>query len=225
MIKLPDLKRGKFVKRYKRFFTDINIGESVIIAHNPNTGSMSGLLEEDCIVAYSESDNPKRKLKYTVEAFFINNHWIYTNTVNVNRVVENALQDGEVKEFKTIDFLKREFKYHDSRIDFMIESNNKKILLEVKNVTLLKGDIAMFPDAKTERGKKHLITLIKSISDGYTPYMLYVIGVNGSKFECAADIDPEYAEMWDQAVRSGVKMLYYHSVLDVDGSRCWLKKM
>ncbi len=225
MYEFENLFKGHLIKRYKRFFVDIKFENEIITAHNPNTGSMKGLLKEGNPVVFSESDNPKRKLKYTLEGIFANNYWSYVNTVNVNKIVEKAFYDGEIREFQKFTSLKREFKYKDSRIDFCLENEGKKYLIEVKNVTLSVGEFAVFPDAVTSRGKKHLLTLMESLNDGYIPCMLYVIAVNNEKFRPAKEIDREYSIAYEKALAKGVKMLFYKNILDIYKKRCFLEKI
>ena len=152
---------GKFIKRYKRFFVDVqldNIKETVT-AHCPNTGSMLGLLKEGNPVKLSKVDDPKRKLKYTLEIIKSNGANVGVNTHRANRIVEEALISNKIKSLKKILELKREVKYgENSRIDFLVNNNmDEEIYVEVKNVTLsLKKGVAEFPDAITERGSKHL---------------------------------------------------------------------
>ena len=225
MFNFDNLYKGTLIKRYKRFFADIEFNGETITTHNPNTGSMKGLLNEGNPVVFTKSDNPKRKLKYTLEGIYSCNYWIYVNTINLNKIVEQAFYDKEIKEFENFSVLKREFKYKDSRIDFYIEKNNSKFLIEVKNVTLANGNYALFPDAVTVRGKKHLLALANSIDEGYIPYMLYIIAVDRKKFRPAAEIDNEYAETFKRAVSKGVKILTYKNILDVNKKCCFLKKI
>ncbi len=222
MYKFEHLYKGKFIKRYKRFFADIEYQNEIITAHNPNTGSMKGLLNEGNPVVFTKSDNEKRKLKYTLEGIFVENHWTYVNTVKVNKIVETAFIDGEISEFKNFSMLKREYKYKDSRIDFYVEKGEDKYLIEVKNVTLFDDKFALFPDAKTERGKKHLLTLTESINDGFKPYMLYVIAVNRDKFRPAAEIDEDYANNYELVISKGVTPLFYKNIFDVEQKTCGL---
>jgi sugar fermentation stimulation protein A len=225
MYKFNNLQQGKFIKRYKRFFVDIEYKDTIITAHNPNTGSMKGLLKEGNPVVFSESNNPKRKLKYTLEGIYSNNHWTYTNTVNVNKIVEKAILDKDIQEFNDFSILKREYKYKDSRIDFYLEKNKRKVLIEVKNVTLFEEEYALFPDAITTRGKKHLLTLTKSLDEGFTPYMLYVIAVNKEKFRTAKEIDEEYAKTYEKSISLGLKTLLYKNIFDTKKQYCKLVKM
>lgn len=205
---------AKFIKRYKRFLVDCELNEGIITAYNPNTGSMKGLLNEGCRVALSVSDNPKRKFRYTVEAFELDNNWVYTNTVNVNNIVKKSIEENAIRELSYYDYLKPEFQIEDSRVDFFLERGKEKILVEVKNVTLLKDDTAFFPDAVTKRGKKHLDLLKKYAQKGYTCYIFYVVGVNAIKFNCAKFIDKDYCKSYKEALDCGVKVLTYRHIFD-----------
>lgn len=225
MLRLKELYFGKFIKRYKRFFVDILYNDEVITLHNPNTGSMKPILKEGNLVVFSMSNNKKRKLKYTMEGIKVENHWFYTNTIAVNKIVEAGLYDNEISEFSNIHSVKREFKYKDSRIDFMITlNNNNKVLMEVKNVTMFDKDFAYFPDAITTRGLKHLNTLAESIADGFTPYMLYIVQSPNSRFKCADFIDKDYCNKLKE-LKKIIKVIVYKNIFDPKKNLCYLKKL
>lgn len=223
LLKLPKLYYGKFLKRYKRFLVDIQTSDDVFTIHNPNTGSMKGLIDRENLIVYSSSSNLKRKLKYTLEGINVSGEWIYTNTIAVNKIVEQGILDNEIHEFTDKNFYKREYSYGKSRIDFYIElKSGPKCLVEVKNVTLFDDKYAMFPDAVTSRGTKHLEHLIKSMDEGYTPYVLYVIQVKRKKFKCAKQIDKTYCNKMAEAEKAGVKILKYQNIFDPEEGTCRL---
>ena len=225
MYNLPSLKIGYFIKRYKRFFIDIFYNNKTITAYNPNTGSMKGLLKYNTPLVFSHSNNPARKLPYTVEGFYLNDKWLYTNTVNINNLVHESIMQGDIKEFKDYCFIQREFTFKKSRFDFLINKGLINSLLEVKNVTLLENNICKFPDAVTKRGKKHLQHLIESITEGYRPYLLFVIQRYCENFQCAEDIDPDFCRMFNDAKKAGVNILFYLNEVDVSKEICKLIKM
>ena len=205
--------KGKFIKRYKRFFVDVEVNNKVITAHCPNTGSMQGLLEKGNDVWISKVDNPKRKLKFTLEMIKSNNKIVGVNTHRANRIVEHGLKNKLFKEFKSINNIQAEFKYSDdTRFDFLCD----KFLIEVKNVTLnRKEDIAEFPDAITARGSKHLKKLTESIKLGYKPYVLFLVQIqNATKFRIAKDIDSDYYNNFIIANKNGLKFIAYRCKLN-----------
>ena len=155
---------GIFIKRYKRFFVDIKLDNKIITAHCPNTGSMYGLLKKGNKVWLSKSNNPNRKLKYTLEIIEERKTKVGVNTHSTNKIVYHALQKNLIKEFNNISKIKTEIKFgSNTRFDFLIINKNKKSFMEVKNVTLSrKKKIAEFPDAVTSRGLKHIKELIKA---------------------------------------------------------------
>ena len=171
--------KGKLVKRYKRFFTDIKVNNSILTAHCPNTGSMMGLLDNGNDVWISRNDDPKRKLKFTLEIIKANNKLIGVNTHRANRIVEHGLHNKLFEEFKSIKLIKAEFKFSsDTRFDFLCDKN----IIEVKNVTLSRHkELAEFPDAITTRGSKHLLKLIDSKEKGYKPFVLFLTQIQGIK--------------------------------------------
>jgi len=206
------LLQGTLVKRYKRFFIDIKYHNKTITAHCPNSGSMMGLLNVGNDVWFSQSNNPKRKLDYTLQIIKVKNTLVGINTYLTNKIVLESLQCGEIKNLIKFTNIKPEVKFSDNtRFDFLISNNKKKCFLEIKNVTLVRqNNVAEFPDAITSRGTKHLNELINAKKKGYESYMLYLIQRNDCKsFKIAKDIDEEYKITFDAALKSGVKVLCY----------------
>ena len=205
--------KGKLIKRYKRFFVDIEVNNKIVTAHCPNTGSMMGLLDKNNEAWLSHHNNPKRKLKYTLEIIKVNKKKIGVNTHRANRIVEHALKNKLIDEFKNTKNIKPEFKYSDdTRFDFLCDNK----ILEVKNVTLLRDDnFSEFPDAITQRGSKHLKKLVNSIKKGYKPYVLFLTQIQGiNNFKIAKDIDAKYFENYLEAKKAGVNFLAYNCILN-----------
>ncbi len=209
--------KGKLIKRYKRFFTDIKLGKGIVTAHCPNTGSMKGLLDEGNEVFISKNNDPKRKLKYTLEIIKIKKSLVGVNTHFANKIAYHGLYNNLVKEISDSDSIKPEvFFDKETRFDFLIEKNKQKIFVEVKNVTLFRDKkVAEFPDAITSRGSKHLKTLITAIKKGYKSYLLFLVQIQGvESFKIAKDIDKEYYENYLLAKKAGVKFLAYRCKID-----------
>jgi len=204
--------KGKLVKRYKRFFTDIKLNKEIVVAHCPNTGSMKGLLDDDNEVFLSKNNNPKRKLKYTLEIIKVKKNLVGVNTHFANKIAQHGLSNNLINELKNNDTIKPEVFFNkETRFDFLIEKNNQKIFVEVKNVTLFRDEkIAEFPDSITTRGSKHLKTLIDAIRKGYKAYILFLIQIEGiESFKIAKDIDRDYYKNYLLAKKAGVKFLAY----------------
>ena len=203
---------GTFIKRYKRFFVDILHKNKKITAHCPNSGSMLGLLNKDNNVWFSISDNKKRKLKYTLEIIEQEKNLVGVNTHLTNKIIKEALLEKKISELADVSSIKSEAVFDkNTRFDFLLENYNKKIFLEVKNVTLSRNKgFAEFPDAKTERGKKHLLKLVEAQKKGFDSYIIYLVQRNDCKnFKIAHDIDPEYKKAYDYAKKNKVKILCY----------------
>jgi sugar fermentation stimulation protein A len=204
--------KGKLVKRYKRFFTDIKLNKEIVVAHCPNTGSMKGLLDGSNEVFISKSDNPKRKLKYTLEIIKVKKNLVGVNTHFANKIAQHGLSNNLISELKDNDSIRSEVFFNKkTRFDFLIEKNNQKIFVEVKNVTLFRNKkIAEFPDSITSRGSKHLKTLIDATKKGYKAYTLFLIQIEGiESFKIAKDIDKDYYKNYLLAKKAGVKFLAY----------------
>ena len=203
---------GIFIKRYKRFFVDVQIENKLITAHCPNTGSMQGLLKEGNKVWLSKSNNPNRKLKYTLQIIEDKRSKVGVNTHLTNKIVLDALENNLIKEFDKNIKIKPEVKFGDNtRFDFLITKKNYKAFIEVKNVTLArKAKTAEFPDAITSRGAKHIDELIKASKKGYKIYITFIVQREDcDQFAIASDIDPEYSKLLSKAVKKKLNVLCY----------------
>ena len=203
---------GLFIKRYKRFFVDVKINNQIVTAHCPNTGSMLGLLKKGNKVWVSKSNNPNRKLKYTLEIIEDKKSKIGVNTHFANKIVLHALQNNLIKEFKNILEIKPESKFgKNTRFDFLVTNKKDKIFIEVKNVTLSrKKGLAEFPDAVTTRGLKHINELLNAGEKNYKIFILYLIQREDCEtFVIAKDIDPNYAIALSKAVKKNLNIVCY----------------
>ena len=211
--------KGKLIKRYKRFFADINIKNEIITAHCPNTGSMMGLLDQNNVVWISKNNDPKRKLKYTLEIIKAKDNLVGVNTHLANKIVYEGLSNNLINEFMNSESIKPEVYYNkNTRFDFLVNKNDQKHYIEVKNVTLFRtNNISEFPDAVTSRGSKHLKTLIDAIKKGYKTCILFLVQIqNMENFRIAKDIDKNYYKNYLLAKKSGVQFLAYRCNIDTN---------
>ncbi|MDC0054361.1 DNA/RNA nuclease SfsA [Candidatus Pelagibacter sp.] len=209
--------KGKLLKRYKRFFADIKVNKNIVTVHCPNTGSMMGLLDVNNDVWISKNDNPKRKLKYTLEIIKVKNKLVGVNTHFANKIVAEGLNNKSFKEFNKLENIQSEVFYNkETRFDFLVKKKNKKIFIEVKNVTLFRNKKdSEFPDAPTSRGTKHLKTLIEASKKGFETYVLFLVQIENIKyFKIAKDLDKDYYENYIKAKKSGVQFLAYRCKID-----------
>ena len=212
MIFENELIAGVLIKRYKRFFVDIKVNNKVITAHCPNTGSMMGLLKKGNKVWFTESNDKKRKLKYTLQIIEVDGKKVGVNTHLTNKIFYEALLDGQIIDITKSDILFKEKKFNqNTRFDFFIKKNEKGIFIEVKNVTLSRiKNIAEFPDAVTERGLKHLNELIEAKNRGFDIYLAFIIQREDCKnFKIAEDIDPKYKKLLTYALKNKLKVICY----------------
>jgi sugar fermentation stimulation protein A len=219
MNKDPRLLPATFIKRYKRFFTDIRTEQGELLTvHCPNTGSMQNCQVENSPCWYSLSDNPKRKLPGTFEIItksFCNLAGV--NTARPNHLVKQAIEDDLIPELRGYQDIRSEVRYGEekSRIDLLLEGQTGQCYVEVKNVTLDCGDgHAQFPDAVTARGTKHLRELMAMVAEGHRAVLLFCVQLSGvESMSIAGHIDPLYAETLSAAIDSGVEVLVWQADL------------
>ena len=217
--------KGKLIKRYKRFFTDVKLAKGIVTAHCPNTGSMKGLLDEGNEVYLFPNNDPKRKLKYGLEIIKSRKNLVGVNTHLANRIVEHGLKNNLINELKNNDTIKPEVFFNkETRFDFLLEKKGQKMFVEVKNVTLFRNkDTAEFPDAPTARGTKHLLTLIDAIKKSYKTYLIFLVQIQNMKyFKIAKDIDEEYYNSYLIAKKAGVNFLAYRC--DISSKKIFIDK-
>jgi sugar fermentation stimulation protein A len=210
----PSLIEGKLIKRYKRFFVDAERNGEVLTAHCANTGSMSGLLDKGNPVWLTPVNDPKRKLKYSLQMIDVGSSLVGVNTSLPNHLVADAITDGTIKELQGYSNLKKEVKYGvegKSRIDILLSDDDKPdCYVEVKNVTLKEGNAAAFPDAVTTRGAKHLDELLAEVKKGNRAVMVYLVQREDCDyFHPSDEKDPVYSAKLREVVKQGVEAYAY----------------
>ncbi|MCF7849079.1 MAG: DNA/RNA nuclease SfsA [Kiritimatiellales bacterium] len=214
--------QGRLLKRYKRFLADVELDDgTVITAHCPNTGRMTTCAEPGWRVALSESGNPKRKYRHTWELVHNGTCWIGVNTGRANALAAEAIHAGLIPELAGYDEVLREQRFGNSRFDLLLRGEGSSCYVEVKSVTLVAGDgCYIFPDAVTERGRKHLNELVNAVRAGYRAVMLFVIQrPDGTAFRAAEEIDPDYAAALKNAAENGVELLAWRADVSPDELR------
>jgi sugar fermentation stimulation protein A len=219
-MKYQNVVKGIFLSRPNRFIAKVNINGVEEIVHVKNTGRCKELLLKGATVYLSLSDNPLRKTKYdliAVEKTLQDGSSILINMDSQipNTVVCEFIRNSGLFSKKAI--IKREVTFENSRFDIFVEDENRKAFIEVKGVTLEKDGLALFPDAPTERGVKHLRELIKAKEEGYEAYAFFVIQMDGiEKFMPNAKMHNEFAVALKEAEKSGVKILAYNCKVTED---------
>ncbi|MEW6990375.1 DNA/RNA nuclease SfsA [Colwelliaceae bacterium 6441] len=218
----PKLKSATLIKRYKRFLADIILEDGTTTTiHCANTGAMTGCATPNDTIFYSTSDNKKRKYPLSWEFTHTqDNHWICVNTMRANQLVEEALNNQVIKELQNFTALKREVNYGNekSKVDFfLLDDQQKETFVEVKSVTLLEDGQGYFPDAKTERGQKHLRELIEVVEQGKRAVLFFAVLHTGiSSVKAAAHIDEKYAQLLRLAKQKGVEIIAYQALFKHD---------
>jgi len=209
------VREGVFLKRYKRFFADVKLGEDTVVAHVANTGSLKSAVEAGAPCLVTDAENPERKLKYTLEAVQVpSGTWVGVNTSWPNHLAKEAFENQIFAHWKNFDELKAEVKLSaETRIDLVLSNSKtqKKHFIEVKNVTMASGEltsqkgVAHFPDAVTERGQKHLRELMKLVKEGHSAEIFFAVQrADCLRFSPADQIDPEYGRLLREAQKAGV---------------------
>lgn len=211
----PAFEEAIFIKRYKRFFADIELSDgSELTIHCANTGSMMNCLSPGQPCWFSRSDNPKRKLPGTLEIITTTGGRLAgVNTARPNKLVVEAIENGVISELQGYDNLRTEVRYgeENSRIDILLEQSEAQCFIEVKSVTLeAKGKQARFPDAVTSRGAKHLRELMHVVEQGQRGVLVFCVQLTDIEEVCAAEeVDPLYTQTLVEAIAAGVEVLVY----------------
>ena len=211
---------GRFISRPDRFTAIVTVGGSEEKVHVKNTGRCRELLLPDASVYLAEADNPDRKTRYdliAVEKVLDDGSKILINMDSQapNKAAGEWLRSGGL--FGEGASVRSEVRYRDSRFDFYIEQGERRIFLEVKGVTLEREGVAMFPDAPTERGLKHVRELAECINEGYEAYVLFVIQMKGMHlFRPNHATHPQFGEALAEAQRRGVNIAAYDCIVEPD---------
>jgi len=204
------IQQATLLKRYKRFLADVRLesGEEITV-HVPNTGRMTTCWEPEWPCIISDSENTKRKHRFTLEMTFNGTTWIGVNTGNPNKLVAEFIREKRFPSLLGYQEIRTEVPYGtNSRIDILLENDNEKCYIEIKNTTLVEDGIAYFPDAISERGLKHLNELIEMKKQGHRAVMCYLVQrEDACTFLPAEHVDPKYAQAFYQAVDEGVEIL------------------
>lgn len=223
---------GKFLKRYKRFFADFELNGKLEVAHVANTGSMKScnLPGSACLV--SPSSNPERKLKFTLEAIKApTGSWVGVNTSRPNQMVKKAFEEKLFPHWKVFDHIQAEVKINsETRLDFLLSNEKTKRYVEVKNVTLaesINGQLwALFPDAVTERGQKHLKELMHLMDQGFEAEIVFIVQRQDCQGFAPADkIDPEYGKLFRLACEKGLVVSAFQVDISPEGFKLTAKQL
>lgn len=216
-----NLQKATLIKRYKRFLADVLLdsGETITI-YCPNTGAMTHCADGGDEIYFSESNNAKRKYKFTWELTHTKaGHWICIHSQLANQMVADALQAEHIPELRFYEHAQAEVKYgsENSRIDFLLRSEGRRdCYVEVKSCTLLDESFAsgqgFFPDTVSLRGQKHLRELMEMKALGFRAVLVFAVLHTGIKtVDAAKHIDPNYALLFEQAKQAGVEVITYHA--------------
>jgi len=208
------LEHATLIRRYRRFLADVVRPDGAILTiHCPNSGSMRSCSEPGSPVCYSTSVNPNRKYPHTLEMVNSNGNWVGVNTSLTNRLVAEAIEGGQIGELGRFDRLQREVKTSkDSRLDMMLTSGGRRTYIEVKNCSLVEDGCALFPDAVTARGAKHLRELARLVAEGHRGVIFFLVPrTDANRFAPAAAIDRHYADTFAAVCRQGVIPLAYRA--------------
>ena len=216
----PPLVQGTLIKRYKRFLADVQLeNDEILTVHCPNTGTMLSCSTPGSRVYLSRSDNPKRKYPYTLEMVRDNSTWVGVNTSRTNKLVTEAIEKGKISEFENFMTIKAEVKTSaHTRLDLQVSHGTSSTFIEIKNCSLAIDRCAMFPDAVTTRGAKHLHELIRLTTEGRNACIFFLVQrTDADRFAPASQIDSIYANTLKEAAKAGVMVLVYLAEVTPEG--------
>jgi sugar fermentation stimulation protein A len=216
-MKYGKIVRGRFDRKVNRFIAEVFVDGTKEQVHIKNTGRLKELLQHDVEVLLEHSDNPGRKTRFSLIAVVKNGSLVNIDSQAPNVVAYEALKAGKLTEFGLVELVKREVTYGDSRFDLYFEKGNEKGFIEVKGVTLEENGIALFPDAPTSRGTKHVLELAKAVHEGFTAAILFVVQMKGCRaFAPHRELDVAFADALLEASKQGVRILAYDSIVRQD---------
>lgn len=214
-MKYTNMLEARFLARPNRFIAHIEVDGKEEVCHVKNTGRCKELLIPGCTIYVQHHDNENRKTKYSLIAVKKGDLLINMDSQAPNKVVQEWLK--EKQPFGDMTLLKPEYTHGDSRFDFYLETENKKMFIEVKGVTLEEGGVVKFPDAPTERGVKHVRELAALIEDGYKCAVIFVVQMSGKKyFTPNWQTHAEFGEALSKAKAAGVQIYAYECDVAVD---------
>jgi sugar fermentation stimulation protein len=221
-MKYAKIRKAKFIDRPNRFIARVDLGETaptqMETVHVRNTGRCREILIPGVTVFLEEVDKPDRKTRFSLISAYKDQRLINIDSQIPNPVVAEAIRNRVLAQFEPLTLLKAETAYGESRFDFYYETQAASGFIEVKGVTLEQDEVAMFPDAPTERGAKHLHELMKTVAEGYRSYVLFLIQMKGVKhFRPNEAMDPGFANALKKAAAYGVEVLAYDSIITPDG--------
>ena len=216
LYRYPLLYPGIFLKRYKRFFADIQLASGeVVTAHCPNTGPMTGICNPGSPAQLSKSDSPSRKLPYTWEMIEVHDNyptWVGVNTALPNRIIKLALEKFLFPQLGSYHQIRFEVPYgkdKKSRVDFLLTGgdSDRPIYLEVKSTTWAQGNLALFPDTETTRGQKHLRELMALLPQSRAVMLYFINRGDCTHFASGDTADPIYGQLLREAIAQGLEVL------------------
>ena len=201
------LLKGKFVKRLNRFMAEIELDGEKFLAHLPNSGRMLTVLSPKCEVFVKETNSPNRKSKYTMFAVRHENVPIIVDTRFANKLTKTLIEKRLFPPLRKYRVLKENVSKNSSRIDFLLGRNGQRFYLEVKSVSYVVNEVAMFPDAPTLRGRKHIQTLIKCLKEGFKAGVLFTLQRPDARIiKPCYEIDPEFSKLLETAYKRGLNI-------------------
>lgn len=217
MVKYSNVISGVFRRRINRFIAEVWVEGNLEQVHVKNTGRLKELLVEGATIYLECPSNHKRRTKYSLIAVEKDGRIVNIDSQVPNRVVYDAFKENRVAEIQHIKLLQREVTYGKSRFDLYFEDEQRKGFIEVKGVTLDNNGIAMFPDAPTERGTKHIMEMIEAVHAGYVGYIFFLVQMQGcTAFSPHQEMDTPFAEALRIAAKKGVQILAYDSYVTAD---------
>jgi sugar fermentation stimulation protein A len=216
-MKYTKVRQAKFIERPNRFIARVEMDGRLETVHVRNTGRCREILIPGTTVYLEEVDKPERKTRYSLTSAYKGQCLINIDSQIPNAVAGESIRNGLFERFQPLIALKPEAVFGSSRFDFYYETPVTKGFIEVKGVTLERDGLALFPDAPTERGTKHLHELITTLANGYQSYLLFLIQMKGvSRFSPNTAMDPDFSQALKKAVSRGVEILAYDSIITPD---------